>query len=205
MAPGEVEHHQHAGQRADRSGEGVDLLARVDGEAHGDQRLQRAPEGGEIDLGVEPADHASLAQRAQPGQRRRRRDPDALGQALVGDPGICGEQFEHRAVDVVDGRLRMIRHASGLPGFANYEGSRVRPRLSQNLRRLAHVSHNHQTVRDDRHRHRPDAEGLDPRHDRRHAARQAVADRRRPAPAGWSPSSRRSTRAARSRTASRSR
>jgi len=41
---GEVEDHQHARQLADRRGERVDLLARVDGEAHGDQRLQRPAE-----------------------------------------------------------------------------------------------------------------------------------------------------------------
>ena len=36
---GEVKHHEHPGQAADRLGEGVDLLARVHGEPDGDQGM----------------------------------------------------------------------------------------------------------------------------------------------------------------------
>ena len=37
--PGQVEHHQHPGQRADRVGEVIDLISLVHSEAYGDQRL----------------------------------------------------------------------------------------------------------------------------------------------------------------------
>ena len=82
-------------------GEGLDLLARVDREADGDHRLQRAPERGEVDLGVEAADDPALAQRAHPRERGRRRDADAVGEARVGDARVGREQLEEAAVDVV--------------------------------------------------------------------------------------------------------
>ena len=49
----------------------------------GDHRLERAAEGAEVDLGVEAADHAGLAQRAHAGEARRRREADLLGEAVV--------------------------------------------------------------------------------------------------------------------------
>ena len=62
----QVEDRQHAGQVAHGAGEGVDLLAVVDGQAHGDHRLQRAAQGGEVDLGVKAAQDART--RAAPGR-----------------------------------------------------------------------------------------------------------------------------------------
>jgi len=41
--------------------------------------------------------------------------PDALGEPLVGDPGVGGEQLQHRAIDLVDVRLLMIRHGGTHP------------------------------------------------------------------------------------------
>ena len=107
------------GQRAHGVRERVDLLARVDGQADSDQRLERAAERREVDLGVEAADDAALAQRPQPRQRRGGRDPDALGEALVGDPGVRGEQLEdargrRRRAVAVDHSAR-ARSAVGWP------------------------------------------------------------------------------------------
>ncbi len=48
------------GERPDGRREVVDLVARVDREPHGDQRLQRPAERREVDLGVEAADHPAL-------------------------------------------------------------------------------------------------------------------------------------------------
>jgi hypothetical protein len=88
----------------------------MDGEPDCYQGLERAAESGEVDLGVETADDAPLAKRAQPGQRGRGRDPDRLGEALVCDPGVRGHELEDRAVYGVDGRLWMIRHQSNTAG-----------------------------------------------------------------------------------------
>ena len=107
---GQVKDHQDARQPTHGVGECVDLLARVDGELDRDQRLQRPAEGGEVDLGVEAADHASLAQRAQPYQGGRRRYPDPFSETLVGDAGIGGDELEDRAVGCVNERVWMIRH-----------------------------------------------------------------------------------------------
>ncbi len=84
----------------------------MDGEAHRDQRLERPAERRQVDLGVKAADHAAIPQRSQPGERRRRRHPDAIGEALVRDPGVVREQLEQGAVDVVYGMLWMIRHGA---------------------------------------------------------------------------------------------
>jgi hypothetical protein len=67
-----------------------------------------------VDLGVEATDHTPLAQRAQANERGRGRNPDALGEVLVGDPRVRGDKFQDRAIDGVDGRLWMIRHMSSL-------------------------------------------------------------------------------------------
>ena len=107
---GQVEDHQHTWQLTDRRGERVDLLARVDGEADGNQGLQRPAEGGEVEFGVKAADHTALTQSAKPVQRGRRRDPDALRETMIGDPGVRCEQFQNRAIDVVQSGVLMIRH-----------------------------------------------------------------------------------------------
>jgi cystathionine beta-synthase len=112
----EVEHHEHARELADGVGEGVDLLARVNREPHRDERLKRAAEGGQVDLGMKAADDTPRSQRAQPGERRRGGDPDAIGQALVGDARILGEDFEQGSVDGVDGSLWIVRRAAGGEG-----------------------------------------------------------------------------------------
>ena len=88
----------------------IRFTARVDRKPNRDQRLERPAQRRQVDLGVEAADHAAVPQRPQPRQRRRRRHPDAVGEALVGDPGVVREQLEQRAVDVVYGGLWMIRH-----------------------------------------------------------------------------------------------
>ena len=82
----------------------------MDRESNRDQRLERPAERREVDLGVEASDHAPIAQRPQARQRRRRRHPDAIGQALVRDPGVAREQLEQRSVGGVDRWLWMIRH-----------------------------------------------------------------------------------------------
>jgi len=102
---GQVEDHQHTWQLADRRGERVDLLARMDGEAHGDQSLQRPAESSEVELSVKAANHPALAQSTKPVQRGGRRNPNALRETMVGDPGVLREQLQHRAVDGVDGGL----------------------------------------------------------------------------------------------------
>ena len=89
----------------------------MDREPHRDQRLERPAQRRQVDLGVEAADHAAVSQRPQPRQRRRRRDPDAVGQALVGDPGVAREQLEQGSIDVVYGGLWMIRHGADYLGL----------------------------------------------------------------------------------------
>ena len=89
-------------------GEVVDLRAGVDREADGDHRLERAAEGAEVDLGVEAAHDAGLAQRAHAGQAGRGGEADALGEPVVRDPRVDAENFEDRAIDGVE-RL-IIRH-----------------------------------------------------------------------------------------------
>ena len=112
---GHVEDREHAGQRAHVLGEGLDLVARVDREADGDERLQRAPEGGEVDLGVEAADDPARAQRADPRERGRRSHADGRREARVGDAGVGREQLEQAAVDVVQAIVRHEGHC-GRPG-----------------------------------------------------------------------------------------
>ena len=109
----QVEHHQHSRQLPDRRREVVDLVARVDSKPDGYQRLERPAERRQVDLGVEAADHAPIPQGPQPRQRRRRRHPDAVGEALVGDARVAREQLEQGAVDVVYRGLWMIRHGAG--------------------------------------------------------------------------------------------
>ena len=106
---GQVEDHQHTRQLTDSRGERVDLLPRVHGEAYGNQGLQRPAEGGEVEFGVKAADHAALTESAKPVQRGGRRDPDALRETMIGDPGVRRKQFENRAVNIVQGRVLMIR------------------------------------------------------------------------------------------------
>ncbi len=86
----------------------LDLRARVDGQAHGDHRLQRAAERGQVDLGVEALEHARLAQRADAGQARARRDPDPRGELVVGAPRVLAQMFEDRPVDGVE--RQKVRH-----------------------------------------------------------------------------------------------
>ena len=104
----EVEDGEDARQFADGVGEGLDLLAVVDGKAHGDHRLQRASERGEVDLGVETAQDAGFPEGAHALQRGRRRDTDALGEPVVRDPRVLAERFEDRAVGVVEAQA--VRH-----------------------------------------------------------------------------------------------
>jgi hypothetical protein len=66
----------------------------VDGEPHGDHRLQRAAQRREVDLGVEAAQDAGGSERANALQRGRGRDPRALGQLVVRDAGVLAERFE---------------------------------------------------------------------------------------------------------------
>jgi cystathionine beta-synthase len=109
---GQMEHHQHAGKSPDGVRECVDLLARVHGEAHRDQRLERPAKRREVDLGVKAPDYAALAQRAQAGKRGRRGDPYLVGEALIRDPRILGHESEDRSVDGVDGVVSIIRHGA---------------------------------------------------------------------------------------------
>jgi hypothetical protein len=108
----QVEHHQHPGELPNRIGESIDLFASVNRQADRDQRLKRPPQCGKVDLGVEAANHAALAERAHPGDRRRWRDADVLGDPLIRDPGISREQLEDRTIDGIDGGLMMIRHGA---------------------------------------------------------------------------------------------
>ena len=105
--------------------------------------------------------------------------PTALGEARVGDARVGGEQLEQAAVDVVQSIVRHGRHC----------GRSVR-RIGDESR---HVAEGSSAVGDERrtdgtlramsatttalHRRH---QGLDPRRDRRHAARAPLAPRRRP-------------------------
>jgi hypothetical protein len=123
-----VEDREHAGQRADVLGERLDLLARVHRQADGDQRLQRAPEGREVDLGVEAPDHSAPAQRAHPRQRGRGSHADGARQARVGDARVGGEQLEQAAVDVVQSIVRHGRHC-GRAGRTIVDKQRIGRRM----------------------------------------------------------------------------
>jgi hypothetical protein len=59
---------------------------------------------------MEPPNHAAPAERAHSCERGGRGDSDALGEALIGDPGVGSEELEDRTVDLVYRLLWMIRH-----------------------------------------------------------------------------------------------
>ena len=110
------------GQPADGAGEGVDLLAVVDGQAHRDHRLQRPAERGEVDLGVEAVQHA----RARAARARARgavdgATPTRSARRVVGDARVLAERLEDRAVGVVERGLWIVRH--GRHDRASAEGS----------------------------------------------------------------------------------
>jgi hypothetical protein len=68
--------------------EGFDVPPRRGPDADGDQCLHFPAERGEVGLGVIAADHAALAQRADPLERRRRRDVDGLCDRAIRAPGV---------------------------------------------------------------------------------------------------------------------
>ena len=90
-------------------GEGLDLLAVVDREADRDHRLQRAAERGEVDLGVEAAQHAAArAARARAARRSTGATPTRSASRLFGIRASSRECLEDRAVDVVEAQV--VRH-----------------------------------------------------------------------------------------------
>jgi hypothetical protein len=76
----------------------------------GDHRLQVATQRRGLDIGMEAADHATLAQAAHTRQARRRRDADAFGERVVGDPGIGRELVQDRAVHSVERPPNVVRY-----------------------------------------------------------------------------------------------
>ena len=83
----EVDIH-HLGLAPDLLNEVADLAASIGLQADRDHRLQRQPDRGRIDIGVETADHPQLLQPPDPAVTRRRGDADKLGQRAVGHPRI---------------------------------------------------------------------------------------------------------------------
>ena len=93
----------------------VDVHAAVARQMHLDDGLDRPPDRGEIDAGVDAGDHAGLAQRLHAVGARRLRDADARGERGVGHPAVLHERGEDGAIRAVEGdrtRLRNLRRAS---------------------------------------------------------------------------------------------
>ena len=152
-------------------------------EAHGDHRLQRAAEGGEVDLGVEAAQHAAAraARAPAPGTstarcRRARRAgcsgcarPRSAPRGSRGRCRRCGGRRSFGMGAMIADLRRMFRtFCAELRRFCRSRGGLARTVLhchgmSTRAQAAAHAGHPR----------------LDPRHGRRHAARAAVAARAR--------------------------
>jgi hypothetical protein len=78
--------------------ESLDVLARRRTDADGDQRLHFPAECGEVGLGVVAADHAALAQGADPLERGRRRNVDGLSDRAVRAKGVALQFAQNRRI-----------------------------------------------------------------------------------------------------------
>jgi hypothetical protein len=88
----------------------VDQGARVDTKTHRDDRLNVAPDGGEVDLGVKASQDPPRDQPADPFQAGRGGDPDPRRELLVGNPRIALQFDDEGVIDSV--------HVSRTPGSA---------------------------------------------------------------------------------------
>jgi hypothetical protein len=75
-----------------------DVLAGGRADADSDQRLYFPAERGEVGLGVVAADHAALAQGADPLERRRGCDMDSLRDRAVRTAGVVLELAQNRRI-----------------------------------------------------------------------------------------------------------
>jgi hypothetical protein len=101
LATGDDEHADGVGEPRRPVAEGFDVAPRRRPDPDGDQGLDRAAHGGEIDVEQGPADDAALPQRPGPVQRRGGGDADRGGQIPVGPPCITLQFPQQRRIKCV--------------------------------------------------------------------------------------------------------
>src|SRR5690606_38135585 len=112
---GDVEGPQHPGEPGHLLGELLEVAAPVAAEAHGDHRLDGPPDGDGVDVGVDAAHHAALAQRADPHEAGGLGDAGLAGEHRVGHAAVLlqePDQGEVGRVEGLGGRLRILRHGA---------------------------------------------------------------------------------------------
>ncbi|KAG4080585.1 hypothetical protein HA402_004111 [Bradysia odoriphaga] len=122
----EEEHLDHRRQHPHPVGELDDALppsARAQRDA--DDRLETGAQHPLVDARVEPGDHSTIQQRAQPGMRGRGGDAELGGEFRVGHPSVGGQQPHDRGVGLIEsGGTQSVRIRRRLRGLHPNDYSR---------------------------------------------------------------------------------
>lgn len=128
VRPAEEVDVQHVGHPRHPGTEVRDVPACPGDEPYRDHGLQRAAERHRVDIRVVAADHTSFTQRADPPETGRRSHPDPVGQGIVGDPGVLGQDGQDAPVDLVDLKPKIVRQSAtiiGLGCISECHGARI--------------------------------------------------------------------------------